>query len=190
MAHTYATNAAEVGERLVETIRSFGFTITHEGKAPGQLLADNTAAGIHERSVVRQCDGDGKPWPLNSDKRRRMKYRRDGFCLTKVDTGQMLSLATLKAKVTVEQHLVTNTYGTGEPSPPPTHQSGGLGGSAARSRISFGGQTSYEAITDVDKATFAAEQGRGFYELDQDITDGNFKRWQETLDAHLANPGR
>jgi hypothetical protein len=190
VAHSYATNAAEIGELFVQTIRSFSFTTTHEGKALGHLLADRTAEGIAERSAARQCDGDGNPWPLNSDKRRRMKYKRDGYCLTNYDTGQMLSVPSLKGKVIVEPHLVTIEYGTGEPSPAPTHQSGGLGGSPARQRIKITGGHATEAITDIDKATFAAEQGRGFFELDQDICDTNFKHFQEALGAHIANPGR
>jgi hypothetical protein len=86
--------------------------------------------------------------------------------------------------------LVTIKYGTGKPSPEPTHQLGGSGGFAARHRISFGGETSHQAITDIDKATFAGEQGRGFFELDQDICNTNFKNFTDALGAHIANPGR
>jgi hypothetical protein len=184
MSHTYETNAAEIGQRFVDAIRSFGFTTTHEGKALGMVLAEGTAEGIRARTVDEQLTGDGSPLPLNSDRRRREKYKRNGECLTNVDTGQMLSIKSLMGKVIVEQYLVTIEYGTGEAAEATPDRM------SPRQRIRITGGTATEHVTDVDKATFAAEQGRGFFQLDQTICDSNFKDFSAAFGAHLANPGR
>jgi hypothetical protein len=190
MAHSYSSNAAEIGQHLVDDIRTFGFTSTHEGKALGWVIIDNITEGIALRSADRQCDGQGTPWPMNSEKRMRMKIARYGYCMTNKDTGQMLSATSLKGKVAFEQHLVTIEYGTREPSSQPKH--GRLAGAVGRpvaQRVNIDGDIAAEPITDIDKATSATEQGRGYFELDQAICDENFADFSAALGAHIANRG-
>lgn len=170
MPHAYRTNVAAVGAAIVASIETFGFTTTSEGKALGMLLAEGTAEGIRERSIERQCDGEGVAWPLNSEPRRRAKYRRMGGALTNVDTGQMLSIASLMGRVIVSQYLVTITYGTGE-----------IGGD---------GIDGGPAISDDDKSFYAHSQHRGFFQLDTTIKASNFTMFSTALGDHIRNPGR
>jgi len=181
VAHTYSSNAAEVGDRFVESIRSFGLKTDYAGKALGQLLADDTATGSQERSIEQQCDGSGSPWAQNSDNPegrgyRSKKAKRCGTALTNGRTGQMLSKESLAGKVIITQYLVEMTYGTGQP---PDRCANGAEPTEAD-----------KAITDDDKAFYAHEQGRRFFELDQDICNHNFGRFSAALGEHLRNPGR
>jgi hypothetical protein len=191
MPHSYTTNVDEVNAWTVGLFDTFGFTSTYEGKALGNVLAETTAEGIRERSIERQCDGSGTPWPVNSDGDgslssrnatsvhgqgyRSRKRRLYGTDLTNVRTGQMLSIQSLMAKVVVTQYLVEIHYGTGEP---PTSSSTGYIEDADK------------RISDDDKAFYAHEQGRKFFELDADICDANFAAFSKALGAHMANPGR
>jgi hypothetical protein len=95
----------------------------------------------------------------------------------------MLSVKSLKGKVTVTQFLVVIEYGTNEPS----------SDAAPRGRVTTGGRGEgralAEQVTDVDKAVYAHAQGRGFFELDDEICDKNFAKFSAALKAHLAKPG-
>ena len=178
MPHAYHVDMNAFAEALTGTIATFGFTATHEGRALGELIVDNVVEGIALRSIERQCGGDGVRWPLNSDARRREKFRRMGQALTNVDTGQMLSAKSLRGTTKITQHMVTMDYGTNTPMNVPDRL-------PATQRIVVLGGIAKERVTDVDKAYYALIQGRSFFELDD-----NFKSFSTTLAAHLANPGR
>ena len=183
MPHHYQTNVDQVAADMRHTIDSFGFTSTHEGRALGELLVDEIVEGIHLRSVEKQCDGDGTPWPENKWRTRQRKIKLHGEALVNVDTGQMLSVRSLRGKVTITQYLVTIEYGTGTAAQSPDRL-------PATQRIHVAGGTAKELITDVDKATFAAEQNRRFFELDDEICAKTFTVFTTALGAFLANPGR
>ena len=183
MAHHYETNVDEIGRSLIGVIESFGFTSTHEGKALGELIVDEVVGGIQARSAERQCGGVGPRWPINEKTRYEEKQKRLGVCLTNFDTGQMLSAESLKGKVRISQNLVEIEYGTGEAADVPDRL-------PATHRIDVLGGTAKEPVTDIDKATYAAEQGRGFFELDDEICDETFKAFSETLSEHIRNQGR
>jgi hypothetical protein len=175
VAHTYTTNAAEVGSKTAEAIAAFGFNTDYVGRALGELLADGIVEGIAERSADRQCDGLGNPWPKNKEPYRSRKKKKYGEELTNYRTGQMLSIVSLKGDTRIEKNEVTIGYGTAKP---PDGSSTGYLSEADKS------------ITDIEKAYFAARQNRAFFQLDQDICDTNFKRFSEALSAHIANYGR
>jgi hypothetical protein len=177
MSHTYRSNAAEVGQDFVDSIRSFGFRSTHEGKALGEVIVENIVGGIRERTIDRQQRVDGSPLPPNSPATRRRKELRGQEPLTNVDTGDMLSIRALRGTTTITDDLVRMEYGTGEaPEPVPDRL-------PARHRIDVLGGTAREPVTDVEKALWAYEQGRDFYGLDQKIADDNFADFSEALGA-------
>jgi hypothetical protein len=188
MSHTYRSNAEEIGRRLVEQIRSFGFRTTHEGKALGELIVDNIIDGIQVRSTETQSAPSTGPWPVNSDNPpgqgyRSRKRRQYGTDLTNIRTGQMLSADSLRGKTTIEDRLVKMEYGTNL-----VMEGSALSDRRTSTKTSVG-DFRYD-VTDVDKATYANEQHRSFFELDQEIMDANFQRVNDALAAHLANPGR
>jgi hypothetical protein len=181
--HTYTTNVDQVAANMRATMDTFGFTDRREGRALGELIVDEIIDGIVVRSIDRQCDGDGVPWPKNAPATRDRKYKQYGEALVNKDTGQMLSVKSLRGTTTITQYLITMTYGTGEAGEVPDRL-------PAVHRINVGGETVKELITDVDKAIYAVEQGRSFYELDDTICGATFAVFTSALGAHLANPGR
>lgn len=188
MPHEYRTNVDAVGAKIVAQIATFGFTSTHEGRALGELLVDETVEGIVKRSRERQCDGEGNYWPPNTRKRIRAKARRNGECLTNFDTGQMLSVESLKGTVTITQYLVTIAYGTGEVGKQPTREAARY--AYARNVDTVAAYVAAEAVTDDDKAFYAAQQHRAFYQLDETIKATNFAVFTDALGAHMKNTGR
>jgi hypothetical protein len=183
MPHEYKFNQAAFTDGVTRAINTFGFTSTYEGRALGMLLVGQTVEGIQHRSIEKQCDGSGNKWPLNSERTRRRKYRQWGEALVNKDTGQMLSVESLRGKVTVTQYLIRIEYGTGKV----FEEADRL---PKMDRIRIDGGYAKEPVTDEDKAFYAHQQGRDFYELDQEICDDNFAMFRGALAAHLANPGR
>jgi hypothetical protein len=187
MPHAYHFDANAMAEALTATINTFGFKSTNEGRALGELIVDEIIDGIQTRSIERQCDGNGVPWPKNAPSTAARKYAQYGEAIVNKDTGQMLSAKSLRGTTVISQYLITMDYGTNTgmagPDRLPAVQRIGH-------RVDITGGQAKEVVTDVDKAMYAAEQGRGFYELDDQICDATFARFSETLGAHLANPGR
>lgn len=179
--HTYTTNVEHVNAHMLAAMNSFGFDSRFEGRALGELIIDNIIGGIVDRSIEKQCTGDGTPWPKNSDTTERRKKKQFGEAIINKDTGQMLSAKSLRGTTTITQFAIQMEYGTGEASPD---------GATVKVAAGPGDEHAYEPVTDVDKAVYAVQQGRSFYELDQEICDKNFASFSKTLGDHLANPGR
>jgi len=181
MSHTYVTNAADVGEALVKEIQSFGFRSTHEGRALGEIIVEEIAEGIAIRSTEQQMSPSAGTWPENSDNPagkgyRSRKKKKYGTDLVNERTGQMLSIQALKGEVKISDRLIEMRYGSA---------------TCPQSAKNGATLTNQDATTmDIVKAFYAERQGRGFYELDQDITDKTFNSTSEALGQHLANPGR
>lgn len=182
--HTYKTNVDQVTADMQATLATFGFTDKREGRALGELIVDEIIDGIIVRSIDRQCDGNGKPWPKNAKATRDRKIKLRGEALTNVDTGGMLSKKSLRGTTTITQYLITMNYGTGEAAEVPDRL-------PAVHRVQADEEgIAKEPVTDVDKAIYAVEQGRSFYELDDEICGKTFTVFTTALGAHLANPGR
>jgi hypothetical protein len=205
--HTYKTNVDQVTRDMQATLATFGFTDRREGRALGELIVDEIIDGIVVRSIDQQCDGNGTKWPVNKPPTWRRKYAQWGEVIINKDTGQMLSVKSLRGTTTITQYLITMNYGTNEAQPdhtqPGAHFFATKGGQITRvenqhaatarhPRISSPAMAEhgYVEVTDVDKAYYANLQGRSFYELDDTICGATFAVFTAALGAHLANPGR
>lgn len=210
MPHEYHTNAEQVWADMQATIATFGFTSTWEGRNLGEGIVDEIISGIADRSIEKQCDGSGMPWPPNKPPTWRRKYRQWGEVIINKDTGQMLSAQSLRGTTKISQFQIVMDYGTNEPQPETmaplgkfiyttsptqiTHVLNAHGGSTKHPKIrgvlEGDRESGYVLVTDVDKAYYASIQGRSFYELDDEICNSTFSRFSAALGAHLANPGR
>ncbi len=171
----YHENTADLRGFVVGTIETFDFrAATEEGRALGEILPDVIADGISERSTRERAAPSTGTWRENEEKYKRRKLRLYGVGETNSRTGQMLSILSLRGKVTIEPQLLTMEYGTGQPP-----SSGSTGYISDQDRL----------ITDEDKAFYAAEDGRGFYELDETIGRDLDEEVGKCLDAHLKRQG-
>ena len=181
MVGGYTHNAGDVGQHFVDVIRSFGFRSTHEGRALGEVIVENIVEGIRARTITEQQDRNRDPLPPNSDNppgkgylsRKKKKY---GVELTNVRTGQMVGETSLRGQVEITNHLIRLRYGTAE----------------CPTRAANGAELTKQdrTTTDIEKAWWAEQTGRGFYGLDQQIADDNFSDVKEALDHHMSSPVR
>ena len=139
-------------------IDSFGFDVTEEGKALGRVLAEEVAEGIQLRSFTTQSSPSTGTWPKNSEPYGEQKHRHYGWEETNYRTGQMLSFTSLLGKVEITKNEVIITYGTGEP------PDKGFSPTEYFDRLA-------DNISDDDKSFYAHTQGRGFFELDEEICE-------------------
>jgi hypothetical protein len=174
MSHSYRVHGDPAAD-IAAQIATFGFTTTYEGKALGEILKEGNAEGIAIRSANEQKGGEGPPWKENSEPYRSDKFRRYGVTDTNYRTRQMLSIQSLEGTTTITKDLVTIAYGTGQA---PT--SGATGYIDPKA----------DDATDVEKAGWAEEQGRGFFQLDENIKQHNFEDFSKALGEHMRNTGR
>lgn len=118
----------------------------------------NDQAGIMGR-CAQGVTPDGAPWPSNSDNPQGKGYasrklRKYGWDETNRRTSQMLSQVALYGRTAIEPEQVTLVYG--EDRPPDISRS-------PTGYIDDGDKK----VTDVEKATFAHQQGRDFYGIGQ-----------------------
>jgi hypothetical protein len=175
LSHSYRTNAHIIGPQVAAQIRSFDFTTTREGKTLGLLIAENMTQGI----VDRLAETGGAPstgeWPRNSIERRDRKRKAYGWDDTNYATGQMLSFVSVLGVVTVEPTLVTMAYRTGQPPQEPKNPNRYMSYADAHT-------------TDEDKSFWAHTQGRGFYELDDQICAENYQIFATALGNYIREP--
>lgn len=117
--------------------------------------SSSVAEGIQERSKERQC-GAKDVWPENEYSYRKDKAEKYGTELTNYRTSQMLSTESLLANVgtTDNGRTAVMQYGTG--TAPKTSMTGYI-------------EDADKLVTDTEKAAFAHELGRPFFQVDQEI---------------------
>ncbi len=102
--YEYHSNGAEIAQHFTDTVTSFEFRTTREGRALGDV---RVADGIAVRSFTRQCDGQGSSWPKNSNRGpsgkwhgyAERKHRKFGWEETNFRTGDMISRESLLGHV-------------------------------------------------------------------------------------------
>jgi hypothetical protein len=166
-----SSNAADVYADFVAAVASFGFRSSLEGKVLGEVIVEETAHGISERSRdTRSAPSSGR-WDENAPKYRKRKVRRYGVGEPNTRTGQMLSALSVKGEYTIADREITIVYGINKP---PAN-----------------GFDEDKKRTDREKAHFAhtgqSEKKilRPFFELDEEHCDATLKRCEESLDTHL-----
>jgi hypothetical protein len=183
------SNQAEVGAWLIAAATDFGFNTpaTPGGKKLGDAIVDNHVAMITARSLDEQRGAQGD-WPKNQEPYATIKREEFGSNLVNVRTGEMLSAESLHGAPTITDKEVTHVYGTGRPGETPEPRPRGVGGVGKRKRQ---GPAKFRKTrpepTDIQKAAWAAEQGRGFFELDDKIKAANVEIVGEALAEHLRS---
>lgn len=147
------SNIDELGGRLADIIRTTGFEMElTEGKTLGEFCVDVIVGAIQVRADYQQ-GADGR-WPDNDPVYLDRKEREFGETRVNFRTNQMLSDASLRGKTTITNHVVTMEYGTGKPAD--TSPTGYL-------------SDDDRSKTDVEKAYWANQQDRRFYDIGEDV---------------------
>jgi hypothetical protein len=172
MSTKYFSNDSEIDAWLRASVAAFDI----RDRGVGHDAAEAVADGIIERSHEQQ-KGATVPWPENSDNPpgqgyRSKKGKRYGTTKTNFRTGQMLSRASVLGTVVITKNTVEIRYGTGKP---PT--------SSVNGYI----EERDKQITDVEKAEYADELGRPFFELDETICDHIFDIIGDGLGDHIRS---
>lgn len=166
MSTSYHSNIDDVGAWLDRCID--GFSLNEDER--GRDIAESIAEGIEVRSDQEQS-GALDDWPKNSEPYRTRKLRKYGTDKTNYRTKQMLSRASLLGDVVVNKDSVDIRYGTGRP---PDGSSGHV-------------EKSDQQITDIEKARFAHQLGRPFFELDDEIADKAFEIFCDQFEDHIES---
>lgn len=201
-----AGNADEVRRWLERFVMSFNFTRPGVDRNMGRDLAHLVAGKIAERSA-KGLAPDGTKWKRNSDRpnpRRgtlavpgfaNIGTARTGGYLTEkrkrygwpesdgkpnYRTGQMLSHLSLFGDTVVGPDTVEMHYGIDVP--PDRTYSPVDNRTASQVRAD-------EAVTDREKAGYAVENDRPFYELDDDIRDAVLEEAERLLSDYIAKEG-
>ena len=157
------SNIADVVAWLEGWVNGIDFTKTGADQSLGKDVANKVAEQIAARSATEH-KGATAAWPANSTTPSRWhpqgyrawKQQEYGVDTPNFRTGQMLSATSLIGRTRIEPHEITMVYGTDAPpftSAAPT----GLLSDADK------------AVTDTEKAVWATDKGRPFYELDDTI---------------------
>jgi hypothetical protein len=171
--YTYNDNGAEIAQQFADTIASVEFQTTLESRPLGVVIANGIADGIIVRSFTRQCDGQGNAWPRNSEPCGEDKHNAYGWEQTDSRTCGMLARESLLGHVEITDDFVRITYGTGQPTTRAANPLDHI-------------EDSDKRISDDDKAFYAEQQGRGFYELDADINQQIDEDIEGALAEHFA----
>ena len=172
-----SSNIDEVVAWLESFVNGFNFLLPGMDSSLGRDLAHVVAGRIGERAAQQSRGADPAPWDRVSARylpRKRRKYgwpEADGK--PNYATGQMLSHASLMGETRVSDQLVEMHYGTGDP---PRRTASPTDGRTPRETAAD------ERATDREKAGYAHELGRDFYEIDDDIEAAVI----EEADQHLA----
>lgn len=182
------SNQDEVGAWLIAGVTDFGFnTPSAGGKKLGDAIVDNHVAMITARSLDEQRGAEGD-WPKNHEPYATVKREEFGSLLINVRTGEMLSSESLHGQANIDDKQVTHVYGTGRPGETPEPRPRGIG---RRGKVKLQGPAKFKKTrpepTDIAKAAWAEQQGRGFFELDERIKDANAEIVGDALAEHLRN---
>jgi hypothetical protein len=180
-------NLESVMSWLKDSVDSFNFAMPGETNPTlGEDCAEDVAKAIRARGLSDQ-KGAVDDWPPNSDNPSRRfpqgyrawKEEHYGTGLTNFRTsssdGSMLSVESLKGVPAVSPHQVTMNYG--------------LGRTPSSSDTGYTCADDYRR-TDVEKAAYAVEQGRKFYDLTDDTNEPVLQRLGEALHRHLEERNR
>jgi hypothetical protein len=175
---TSFSNQNEVAEWLRSCLDDFGFDSPSGATTLGEAIRENHVQQIQERSFGEQRGADA-PWPANSEPYRTIKEEEFGSDLINVRTRQMLSRESLRGRATADKREILHTYGLDEAGD----------SNAGRKPRRDGKPRKARAVepTDVDKAGWADEQQRQFFELDDQIRDKNADLVADALAEHLRN---
>jgi hypothetical protein len=174
-------NDAEIAAWLIDGVTSFDLNSPAGpgGKPLADALVDNHVAMISARSLEEQRGPDGS-WPANQEPYATIKREEFGSTQVNVRTGEMLSTESLEGQHYVQADTLVHVYGTGrpgepaEPRPRPTKRGKPRKPRAVRAEP-----------TDIQKAQWAEEAGRGFFGLDDQIKDRNAEIVSDALAEHL-----
>lgn len=168
MSTSYESNIDDVGRWLRESIGGFSL---HDSEA-GVNMMEKVVTGIQKRSFADQCTWDGEAWPENSDRYLAFKKANYGSGLINYRTGQMLSQTSLLGENHIGDKQLEIRYGTGRP--PEDSMNGYM-------------ESSDLETTDREKAEIAELNGRGFFDLDDDIREQAFQVFSEAFGKHLRS---
>lgn len=145
----------------------------------GRDLCHVVAWRISERSADQQ-DPTGAPWPANERRYARRKAAHYGWPeddATNYRTGQMLSHLSLLGQPDVQETEILMRYGTG--------QAPGVSTWSPEDHRTPGERAADSAVTDQQKAMWAHEKNRGFYEADSVMRDRVIEAAGDALATYL-----
>ncbi len=172
-----SSNIDQVADWLRESVAGVNFNMPADNAQLGGVCAREIAIGIQERAFNEQ-KGAVEEWPENSPGYKRYKGRHYGIELTNFRTQQMLLLGSLEANVHVEDDGKTTVMEYGTDQVPTDSASGTL-------------TATDQVRTDTQKAHYAHEQGRSFYEIDQKMDNERIMPvLRRALKAHLEERAR
>jgi hypothetical protein len=178
--NTHSTsNAAEVHAWLLGAVSDFGFNSSVAGKRLGDAIVDNHVAQIQQRSFGEQR-GAEQTWPQLTEPYASRKEELYGQRPINVATGQMLSQDSLHGEPMITDRVIEHRYGTGKAGEPAPKREG-------KRRRRSKPAVEREPPTDRQKAQWAEEKGRPFFELDDLIRDRNADLVADALAQHLRN---
>lgn len=180
LAHS---NLPQVIAWLDAFAESFDFTRPGVDQSLGRDLVNAVCEGIHDRSVTLRKGADAD-WPDLSDTPHggRPGYRtwkRDKYGIDNEPnsrTGQMLSINSLRGRTQYQPKEILIVYGVDAP---PTSSAAPTGYLSPAD----------QEVTDVEKAGFAAEKGRSFFELDDTIEAGALQVASDNLTQYILSVG-
>lgn len=182
------SNADQVLGWIGQFIDSIVFTRKGVENSLGRDIADTIIRGPEhgeQGGIMGRCaDGvtpEGQPWPENSDNPsgegyRSKKLEKYGWDETNRRTSQMLSYVSIYGRTTIAPDVVTLTYGLDKPP------------DASRSPTGYKDDRD-DAVTDVQKATWAHQQSRGFYGLGAGDPENVSKTGQAAIDLMIREAG-
>lgn len=177
-------NIREVAVWLRQFIQSFNFHRKGIDKSLGRDCVNAVAWHIAERSA----DGhgpDGEQWDENQDPEyRREKTEHYGWPdppPTNYLTGQMLGFVSLVGQPDIQEHEIEMRYGTGKG---PEGQCWSPSDNRTQEQ-----KESDDAVTDEQKAMWAQERGRDFYQGDDETEARVIEVAAEALDTYLIEEG-
>jgi hypothetical protein len=184
-------NEDEVLAWLSSGIESFDMNSPCGGRRLADAIHENQAKQIQERSLGEQR-GAILPFRPNTSKYAQWKLDKFGTDLINVQTGGMLSEESIQGELIVNGKELQHVYGTGKPGEskikleePKPKKPGKRRRKARKGKRKEAGER--RQPTDREKAAWAAEDGRSFFELDDQIKDRNTELASESLEEHLRN---
>lgn len=176
-----ASNIDQVADWLEEFVHGFNFLRPGLDQNMGRDLCHIIAGRIATRAATESRGADEMRWDAVSSKRKEVKAKAYGWNESdgkpNYATGQMLSHASLFGAPRVSEQVVDMVYGTDTP-PARTY-------SPIDNRTDSQRQAD-EQVTDREKAAYAHEMGRDFYEVDDEIEAAVIEEAQQHLDVYIG----
>ncbi len=183
------SNIKDVVNWLEHFVAGFNFTLPGTDQNMGRDLAKVVAGRISERAVQKSRGADPGQWRENSDNppgkgyksRKRKAYgwaESDGK--PNVRTGQMVSEESCMGDTRVGEQLVEMHYG--EDRPPTKNHSPVDRRTPSQIRAD-------EKVTDRQKAGYAVEMDRPFFEVDDDIEEAVIEEARLHLNNYILAKG-